>query len=966
MKYISYKLLTFCFFLFFVENTVAQTCSSTFTVKTISTASTCQANGTITVTLEGDLTNISNVQYGLSSTSGFTINPQENNVLTNIPAGSYTVTVRAFCAVDTDFNAVKTVSNVVVGGTYKVPTASFNANSSRKSYERCNSGIIALDVKDGSGNFTFDITTAPAGSPTGVVTPAKSGTLYTLPGSSYPAGNYVVQVNDGCYTTVATFTLGEVVGFPAFVYPTYQGFSPILTDGVCDKVKWHASITNINTNPDYLAYYNAGLYEVGAAPTGSMPTAWTEWKSSNFSNGYANNTYLTLDIAPYTYSNFYTSGSISIYTRLKNCPNVYTSIPAYFYNPTLSNSYTDRACDKFVYNITPYTSYGYSMLCYPASIVVTKVIGGEVVYNNPSWSYSSSGCPVSLDYNTNYKITFTDASGKVIAVTLTGSRSIVFSTDVLECDTYQLRYSAPAATSCWPINITITDPDGKVTCTDVIENSTAIRTSCPLEYGKTYIFKAVYPDGYEYTMTKKTASPFPTTVNLTRYNSNACYEDYGNFRVTLSSTPPIGTKFTITGPEGYTSQTYTTTSTLTSYNFAFTTMPAGEYTLTTDYGCGTPVKSTYTSKGVYSGKALSYTTENVCAGLKVTPSGLMTYEGSPTTTYYRLISGPTGYDKSVISPGESFVFSTSGRYIFGILNTNSSSGCVIKQDTINYTAVPLSLSQAGTSAYECTGSNKGIILLKAENGVAPYTYQLWNKSNTVKLVATDIISSDQIHFDYGRADSTYTVRVSDNCGNTFSQQVTLAKLTTARIVYADPVSVCIGETINLKCITLGNTAYNWTGPNGYKASGQNLEIPNAQANMTGWYKVTVLPEFCGSPVVDSTYVVVYSPLSAGAVSGVQAVCVRTVGEALGCSITGGSGAYTYQWQSSINGTSNWTNISGATSATYLPPSHIQSQVNYYRVVVTDRCGTVNSNVITVNYKPCYLPVNPHVRSRAGG
>lgn len=295
----------------------------------------------------------------------------------------------------------------------------------------------------------------------------------------------------------------------------------------------------------------------------------------------------------------------------------------------------------------------------------------------------------------------------------------------------------------------------------------------------------------------------------------------------------------------------------------------------------------------------------------------------------------------------------------------SSSGCVIKKDTINYTAPPLALDMSGTGAYECTDNVTGIILLRGVNGIAPYTYQLWNKNNTVRLIAADSISSGQVHFNYGRADSTYTVRVIDKCGNMFSQQVTLAKLSTARIVYSNPASVCTGETINLKCITLGNTAYNWTGTNGYEVSEQNPQISNAQANMTGWYKVTVLPEFCGDPVVDSTYVVVYAPLSAGAVSGVQSVCVRTVAGALGCSITGGSGAYTYQWQSSINGASNWTNISGATSATYLPPSQIQSQTNYYRVVVTDRCGTVNSNVISVNYKPCYLPVNPNVRSQAG-
>ena len=126
-----------------------------------------------------------------------------------------------------------------------------------------------------------------------------------------------------------------------------------------------------------------------------------------------------------------------------------------------------------------------------------------------------------------------------------------------------------------------------------------------------------------------------------------------------------------------------------------------------------------------------------------------------------------------------------------------------------------------------------------------------------------------------------------------------------------------------------------------------------------------MPEFCGDPVQDSVYINVYKPLTAGAVTDSQAVCVRTVANALSCNISGGSGVYTYQWQSSTNGTTGWTNIAGATSATYTPPTLIQSRTTYYHVIVTDRCGIVTSNSMAVNFKPCYIPVNPNIRSRGG-
>jgi gliding motility-associated-like protein len=61
------------------------------------------------------------------------------------------------------------------------------------------------------------------------------------------------------------------------------------------------------------------------------------------------------------------------------------------------------------------------------------------------------------------------------------------------------------------------------------------------------------------------------------------------------------------------------------------------------------------------------------------------------------------------------------------------------------------------------------------------------------------------------------------------------------------------------------------------------------------------------------------------------------------SLTGSTG--TIQWQSSSNN-STWTNISGATAATYTTPT--LTSTTYYRAVVTSgSCASVNSNVVTI-------------------
>ncbi len=942
----------------------AQTCSTNFTVSTQIKNSTCLSNGEITVTLGGDLTNIFNVQYGLSSEGGFSINPQSDNVLRNIPPGTYELTVRAFCTVDSEYSTVKSISNLVVGGTYKVPEVSLNSDVSRKSYQECNTGIIALNVTNGSGTFTFTITSAPAGVTTPlVVTPTKSGNVYTFPNQNYPAGDYTVQVSDGCYTSVRDFTLGAISGFPTFTYENYQGFRPDLdnTQGSCGYVKWTGSSSDISTNPDYKRYYNDGMYEIGAAPAGQTPTYWSDWNSTATGG-------ILLNIAPYNIANFYTSNSIAIYTRLKVCNTVYRSFTANIKVPIFNNSMGDRNCDNYTYNIKPWTDYD-GLLCYPLTITVEKTASpGGVVYSKSGWLYGvNQSDRVTLDYDTQYKITIKDQNEREITSTINFNRNITFTTNRLNCDSYQLAYYLPSGThKCIPVEVTITDPNNTVVCTQTLNNTTTTY-SCPLEYGKTYTFTAVYADGFTYTTTRNVASTLPTTYTLTTSSSydDKCSVDRGGLYISANASWPIGTTLTVTGPAGYVSQTVTTTSTSSSYYLGTTSLPPGLYTLTANHGCGNPVIATLNNPGIYSYKDLGYNEQLTCSGMKITPTGSITYKGNPTTTYYRLTSGPTGYDKTVIAPGGSFTLSGPGTYILGILTDNSSTACVIGSTTIVYTAPPLDLDPNATSAYVCVGGTTGNISVKAMNGVAPYTYQLWNADNTVKIPGvTDITTSGIAHFTYGLADETYTVRISDQCGNAFKQEITISNLETAKIVYASTNPVCTGGTIQLKCITLGNTDYTWTGPAGFTSDVQNPVINNVQTTMTGWYKVSVTPEYCGIEKLDSVYVTVTPPLvpTPSTENQTVEVCVREQ-TTLTADVTGGDGFYTYQWQSSTNGTS-WSNIAGATSSSYVPTVQIKSGTYYYRRVTSDTtCGTTY-NLVTLNVKACYILVNPNIRAKA--
>ena len=92
-------------------------------------------------------------------------------------------------------------------------------------------------------------------------------------------------------------------------------------------------------------------------------------------------------------------------------------------------------------------------------------------------------------------------------------------------------------------------------------------------------------------------------------------------------------------------------------------------------------------------------------------------------------------------------------------------------------------------------------------------------------------------------------------------------------------------------------------------------------------------------------------LTAGSIGTAQTICYNATPGALTqvTAPTGGTGTYTYQWQSSPDNTS-WTNITGATQTGYTPPA--LSASTYYRRVVTSGSYTpVNSNTVQITVSP---------------
>ncbi len=104
-------------------------------------------------------------------------------------------------------------------------------------------------------------------------------------------------------------------------------------------------------------------------------------------------------------------------------------------------------------------------------------------------------------------------------------------------------------------------------------------------------------------------------------------------------------------------------------------------------------------------------------------------------------------------------------------------------------------------------------------------------------------------------------------------------------------------------------------------------------------------------------ITVVTTLNGGSISGAGAYLIGQTPNMLTnyTSPSGGSGSYSYQWQTS-NNTTTWTNIPGQTQPNYQPPGHTGAPKSvYYRRQVTSGSQTAYSNTATVQFVAPYSP-----------
>jgi large repetitive protein len=318
---------------------------------------------------------------------------------------------------------------------------------------------------------------------------------------------------------------------------------------------------------------------------------------------------------------------------------------------------------------------------------------------------------------------------------------------------------------------------------------------------------------------------------------------------------------------------------------------------------------------------------------------------------------------------------TVGKKYYQVIIKATGNGCgdVTSVSTTVEITPELTITAQPTSITECINGTSPISVTVA-GATGALTYK-WKSSTTGTPGSfADVVGAPNaatITPDASAVGTTYyqveVTAAGNGCDVILSTSSTVV-ITPQLAISAAPQNVteCIGGTNQLSVTVTGATgtiSYQWqssaTGVGGSfadiaGANGATYQPASTTAGIT-YYQVVVKAtgNGCGDVTSTSATVDIIPDLSIAAQPQDITECIS--GDlALTVGVTGGTGTISYQWQSSPDG-SNWTNIAGATAATYTPSSAAAGVTQYHVIITSAGTGcdpiTSASSTVTVTPKP---------------
>ena len=389
----------------------------------------------------------------------------------------------------------------------------------------------------------------------------------------------------------------------------------------------------------------------------------------------------------------------------------------------------------------------------------------------------------------------------------------------------------------------------------------------------------------------------------------------------------------------------------------------------------------YTNFGLFrypDGSAPSATSNNATAhsGLWMTAynNGSATYAskpcGSPNASGYTFVSGP---DYKLASSNISQTATG-----FGLGTSRAAGTGIIADDTLYDVTFRVRGNSAGTTQIGSSSSpdaSAGAVWVDHATGGTNFHQAVYSSTTNNGFTCPASFNEFAFYFENGSA-SAVTLTLANLSGTTgggtafvmgpayFTTQPPSAITATSGgtlTISATPVAASVTggptTTYQWQVSTDGGTNYTDidTGANASAAT-TTLSISNVQASHAGHYRLKAITSYTGavsgavsisSMSAAANVSVTSDALPPSIVTPPADTTVLVDGSTTLTVVAGGSTPLSYQWARSTDGGSNYTDIPGATSASYTLSGAQLADTGPYRVTVTNSQGSITSAAATV-------------------